>query len=330
MELQPGWNLLHLSAKNAYGFAGYAEGSVEVAVQAPPDEQTDVHLRFTADPYQNSTAGVYASFRTNGGAWSSEVLLQRTGTFEEHKFIYGTIVVDFDTMSAFDPQTADQRTAAVTNSTYKLNDELIVFRESGTNTGQMDGLRLLEEHDRTDYTDYTLTKGATTAVTTSGGGDLNPFVIQYLGPAGLLQDASIADTTYAKLPFQGGTYLALQGWTVPRAFVATQKVSAFEPIEIPERRDGLWNSTKGFGMGLLDTGIGIWDGIKQVGKGSWHVVKNYNTISIFWRMAQGQGFFTLEDRQKLTIAWQTVETLWAVADKVMRDELSYFCPAPLN
>lgn len=324
VELNPGWNLFHLSATNAYGLSGFAEVSAEVVVTPPPDGATDIRLELQGDPYTDSTAGILASFRRDGGSWSAPVLLRRQGAFDEHRFGGGNVVVDFDGMAPFDPLKPDERTAAVTNPALDLGGEVVRLRETSNNGGVLEGVHLSEEFDRVDYTDYTFRVGAVSDVTASGAGDFNPFLIEVQGPSGLrdlVSDASIANQTYDVVAYEGGHYLALPNTGSPRPFLLAQAPAlATPPQQDAEKRDGTWNYVQGLGTGLLDTGIDLWDGVTSLARGAWHVARNYNPFTVGYRLVVGQDIVTVEDQQRLYAVWDTAEALWGVADHIMKDD----------
>ena len=60
-----------------------------------------------------------------------------------------------------------------------------------------------------------------------------------------------------------------------------------------------------------------------IGRVAWHLAKEYNSFSIGWRIGSGEGFFTVEDQQRLSAAGNALHALWKIVSDVVSDAGNY-------
>jgi hypothetical protein len=292
IELQPGWNLFHLSASNIYGYSGFAEMSTEVVVQPPPDEQTDVKLRFI-DPYISNNSGAYISFQTDGGGWSAEQFLPADPP-ASGQFGLGSTSIIMGAAIVLNPQQPDHFTATVADADHKLNNAQMVFDEqpSQADPGALDtrifsATRLIEEEDRTDYTNYTLIPGGTSSVTASSGGDIQRLVAD-VEPAGIADHITGFTTDYgdfSDVPWQQHDLMTLPDSSMPAVMVAIEDPQIFNPprslsddlLTVKGTADFLAGFVVGFTGGATDTVVGTVKLIKAIPTGIYNAYKGVYT-----------------------------------------------------
>jgi hypothetical protein len=178
--------------------------------------------------------------------------------------------------------------------------------------------------DWTGYSFQVPEQNLLTTLVQTGGGNITPLFAELVGPpqlASVFDRLRVGDPAsspeYGLIRFEDHTLLAGMELGVnaryPKALLAvghSTVIPGAAPGEDPaEPRYGAWNYAKGYGAGLYDTGVGVVDGVHGLGKGVWYAVRNYNEFSIVCRIAGGGGLLTVEDRRRLSIAWNTAQAL---------------------
>ncbi|MGP1346269.1 MAG: polymorphic toxin-type HINT domain-containing protein [Phycisphaerales bacterium] len=109
------------------------------------------------------------------------------------------------------------------------------------------------------------------------------------------------------------------GSSLPKLFIAIDSSMNVTLDEyFASRRYGMTNYVQGIGAGLMASGADFVDGIATLGKGAWHLVANYNLISMGYRIVVGDDVILVEDQQRLdaiggvvksvaTMTWQIVQ-----------------------
>src|SRR5439155_24857558 len=135
------------------------------------------------------------------------------------------------------------------------------------------------------YTGFTLSIGQTTAVDASQGGEIHPILARYDGPDGtapLITSLQLSDQTYKLKDYNGTWYWADSSPALqasPKEFLIVPQ----HPVEqelLGDRRDGIASYVAGVGAGMGDAGLGIFDGLKSIGKLGWDSVKYGNVFYI--------------------------------------------------
>lgn len=348
VELAAGWNHLHLSASNYFGFSGHADGSIRVDLVAPTFEYqgptglgVEVRLAFARESYLDDAADVSLSYRLNGGGWTQPVSLARdpAGAPDEARFSNGLNSVAFTASNAFDPQSPDQPTVVVTVPDAALDGVEFPFLETGDDTKIFDGTLVIPLSDLPILTGYQLVVGETTGIDASGPGEFRPILIEVVGPHPLLEaitGAKLSDESdtnprnpkdYQIKAVQDRMFLGNAGAIAPRPLLAMATPKAMpqpaQPAQPAERRDGEWNYAKGIGAGLLDTGWDLWDGVATVAGGAWHAVKNYNPFTVTYRYLIGESIVTVKDQHAVYTAWDTAEAIAGFVQKIMEDQRGF-------
>jgi hypothetical protein len=326
LEVQPGWNLIQVYAANVYGFTGYAEVAFEVEANPPPDDQTDVHIEISdPDPYGNPTQPISVGFRHNGGDWSTHQL-----TWSGNKpgeYVLGDLMVRLPN-TPFDPTHPDLWEVRVWNPDLDLQDEHVWLQEDGDNTRRLDGLRLVQEQDRTTWRDYQLLLSVMDTVSASNGGTFQPFLIEPTGPQALLQsviDTTIADQHYQLNEYAQRQFLGTPGDSMPRLYFALPR-NALDSQTLAEyfrQRFGISEDLQifyGYGAGYADAGVALWDGVVSLAEAGWHAVEYYNPVSINHRVTTTGGVLTVADARSVSVAMETAQMFAEVSFAIGQGE----------
>ena len=264
--VDPGWNLIHLSAANLYGYSGYAEASMEVDVN--PDN-TDISL--SQDPYTADADAQITITYTRDGQLTTDTLKQDPNQPDLWINIADTITLDTSRAGG------GNETLHLTDTTRKIDDDIVFSQDT---SGVMRGTFVPDPETQDDYRNMTVAAGAVTDVTASTGGILSPLALEVLGPADLqniLEKATFNNQDFRIITYDDKNFL--QPWeakfSVPGLNLAMLDTSpSTDPVlaslNNPPRQDGLANFAKGFGVGVIDAGVSLWDGAKSMGKAVWN------------------------------------------------------------
>jgi hypothetical protein len=334
VELQPGWNSFSLAAENVYGFAGSAEFSAEVIVERQPDV-VDLDVQFNATPSSSSVDTLTATIRRNGEPWQTEQLIETGADTRNFSNAAGTFVIELAALPAYDPAQPDAIQATVTHHEFGILAAVMGLGEIDPATGQsanqsgvFGGQRAAQPDIPIDVNldRHTVSLGEITNVTATGPGSFNPFLMKVEGPnelRGVLDNISIGEGSYALAEYEGGNFLAILGADKPSPFLVlphnlldTSNVD----LGIRERRDGALNVLKGFGAGLGDTAVGMWDGVAFLGEAVWNGVKNNNPVAITYRWITTGTPFTTSEQKAFSFGWQALQQMWTIVDKIVHDE----------
>lgn len=333
VEVQPGMNEIKIVTTNAYGYAGSAERGAEVLAIPPPDEDYHISIEtFGNDPYGSKGYPIVVTLTINGVAEQATLEATAPGVYEaqpEATALFG-MIVRFVPGSVLTPGQVDEFIARVTIPDTLVQDEEILFIETGPDTNTITGDTFVEEAMRPDWRAYQILPGQLTPISATGPGQLNAFGLRFEGPEelkDLLQSATVntlsaGPRTYQIVEFGGHHLLANPMGEKPAAWLALASTPLVLQDLEPEENDGFWQMVQGFGMGICDTGVGIFDGVVAIGKGAWYIATNYNTISVGWRLLSEGEFFTVEDRERIAIAGQIANALVEVLQDIRSGELN--------
>jgi len=266
--VEPGWNRIELSATNFYGFSGFAERSVEVIATPPPN--TEMQLTFSDDPYLNVSATLDLQYRPQGGAWSAPVTLQRQGAFDDHYFINGAFVVDFDSLAPFDPTAPDEHSAVI-SVPGSFTEQWIILAEQGANSRVFTGVR--DPSDLvTDYRDFVVAPGSSSQLLLSDGGEITRYLLEWEGPTQFADDFRFVsgDLEYQLTEWNDRWLAMIPDTTVPA--VAIVLPTSMEPENpVPDNELTVIGAAQfaggvvvGFGKGIGSMVTGTWDFIKAL------------------------------------------------------------------
>ncbi len=335
LEIQPGWNTVQLLAQNSAGYTGFSERAFELRPNPPPDVDLDLRIEFYTDDL------ILVTLQIDGQDAFPKDFFYKTGEGKyTHPNFGSTVVVPADV----NPATADSFLAEITHEPDDLSSVYISVTKPDPFVDTFEGATLLEEAHRVDWTGYVFDLESITSVASSSGGAFEPFLIEVLGPEELLasvQDLTLTseftnaegndishNRTYALAEFaeaEGRKFLSLEGNEFPEVMLALPSMTVEELLGGPvgEWREGAWEFTQGFGAGFVDTGVDLVDSIGAVGKLGWHAIKNYNTISVVWRIAHGEGYLLEEDQQKISIAWNGLTVIATAAWNLHQGQQDY-------
>ncbi|MDB5290087.1 MAG: repeat protein, partial [Phycisphaerales bacterium] len=322
VAVQPGWNLVRLTAANAYGFAGFAEASMQVTVDDPPA----FGVELLDDPYTNSNLQVlHVQFSYADG--SDETLaLQRDPTQPANQppvFVLGSVIID----TRSDPNTGGgSHVYSVTNPGHGANGDSVTLVQAIdpiTGASTLSGSCLPDPENATSYKGFKVSAGTTIEGDRSTGGDFNPLFIRLLGPSQIapyLKSASVGAQTFNFVQQGSDTLFANPGQMHPAPLLETVllKNDAYDKPQAPPagpRRDGFGEFAKGFGQGLIDTGSGLWDGAKSLAKMAWYGFINTQPAYIQYRLSTDH---YASERQTVKMVWTTVSQLANVAWQVVQ------------
>lgn len=323
LEIHPGWNTVQLIAQNSRSYSGFAERAFELSPIPPPDVSVDLWMQF----YDPDTLAVIIGTDGAASLWPDIYQKIAPGVYQNPFNLESYIHVPAD----LDHENSESFLARLTHPPFDLSDVLITVTRSDPNQPIFEGSDLLEEHERLDWTGYTFNLEAVTGVDASGGGAFHPFLIEILGPQQLAEsilDLSFTsefenaagntvtwERTYDVVELLERRFLALPGNAYPEVMLALPSQTLEDGLvqQHGEWREGAWEFVHGFGQGFADTGIDIVDSVGAVCKLGWHLVKNYNNISVVWRIAHGGGLLTLEDEHRISVAWEVLNVVGTIA-----------------
>src|SRR5262249_34828302 len=107
---------------------------------------------------------------------------------------------------------------------------------------------------------------------------------------------------------------------LPQALLAIPTLEEQLTQQYGEWRSGTWNFAKGFATGIADTGISLVDGIGSIAKIGWHLIKNYNVITMNYHFIVNGNPIPEEDRKRIVAAWDTAEQFATLAWQIHQHE----------
>ncbi len=332
IDLQPGWNAFRLQAVNAYGFTGTVDVSANVDAEPPADDNIDVQLAFSADPYLDSTSDVTitATFTDNGG-------VPVTATYTrspDHPMIFGNVLADFIDLGAntqiFHNGQPDQRIITLTNGQLGLSGEPIVFDKTTDTSNILAGTTLITAEDRPDYKNYTLSLAGTSDPISSGPSDISPYVIKLDGPGGLLASMQSVRTDTGAFPIglapDGVSYLMKTADNSrPAILLFTQAPPGAALPDIPAREftiTGAAQYTAGVVVGFTQGGVGMVSGLVNVAKalpGAIGSLYRYE-LNLGIRFIDGDDFH--QERALAAKSWAAITTASQIIQLVSQNDAS--------
>lgn len=318
--LQPGYNTLKVLADNDLGFTGFAEQSFIITATAPPDQYVRYNITFDGDPYFGESATL--EFIHNGtvvGPIQLESL--KPGTYRS--FAQGIVVEITNPDLVIDPDEADSFFVNLTLADFEIDDEPSWAGETGPNTLSFDGELTITQAMRPDWRGFAFGVEAVSEVVTSSGGDFFPFFIELLGPADLLQSATQievqAQNCVTKF-VQEQVFVAEAATNKLKVYVITRVVDHVVSQTVAERRDGIDSFVEGFGAGLCDTGIALYDDSEAICTAAWHMVKHYNMITLAYKWAANEMPIPLEDAHRIAVTSVRAHQIWNVASEIIENQ----------
>jgi len=264
--VDPGWNLIHITATNAYNLTGYAEASMEVNVN--PDN-TDIML--SQDPYSAQGNAQITITYTRDGQATSDTLTQNPNQPQLWGNVLGSIIIDTTGAGG------GNETLHVTDTGREMDQDVNFTKDTN---GVMHGTFIPDPEEQDDYLNSTVSAGGKGAVSASTGGELHGLVMQMTGPDVIgryFQSVTVNGIDFK--PTYDQQVLLLRNVTsgIREPDVELLMLNVQQSLQAPlpavppgVGRYGLSYYVKGFGAGLADTGLSIVDGIKSLGKAVWN------------------------------------------------------------
>lgn len=343
IEIGVGLNRVELLATNAYGFQGYAAGTFSIGFTEPPVDSGAIDLAYDfslADPFSNDPNDIVPfSYWVNGQMFEADLSPALGGSdpglWMDPEQTMRTRVLDG---AVFTPDEPDVWDLEVTTPDGRLVDDWIVHLETDFDSREFTARRVFEDYERPDWEGFDLFLESIDnpwEFLRSDGGMLHPVLLEVVGPPqvkAMLQSIQLggAGSTEYLLTTDGDgrTFLADEeslaaGLPRPLLILPHNALSGDPDDGDEEARNGLGNFARGFGTGVVDTGVGIWDGVKFIGKRAWYQVKYYNPISIVVRIADGGSYLTVEDQQTISVAWAAASEVAEFVWLIMQDQQDF-------
>ncbi len=343
VEVGPSLNRVELLATNAYGFSGFAMGTFSVGFTPPPPDYGAIDLWFdfsTVDPYSvDPNDRVPATYWVNGLLYETELTPSPGGSDP------GLWINAEETMRAlvldgavFTLDELDQWELEITTPDSRLLEDRIWHGETDLDSRQFTARRVFEDYERPDWEGYVLFLediDDPAEFLRSEGGMFHPVLLEIVGPAAvraMMESIRLGDAGSPEYLLvtdsDGRTFLADEASHaayVPRPLlVLPYNILDDGPLDgDDEARDGLGNFARGFGTGIVDTGVSIVDGVKSIGKRAAYQVKHYNIVSISIRLIDGEGYFTLEDEQTIGVVMDSAEVIAQFANLILQDQQDF-------
>lgn len=313
VDVSPGVNTVELVAQNSRGNMGFAERSFTVEVEAPPDVEVAVVASHLKGPNDLS---LFLAMLSEGVPQlvHVELYINASDIYENAAFPGTSVWIEFDTPTGDPifvinhPPFGLSQCAVGVDRTFDGDTQIVTYT----------GVRDVVAQERLDWTGWGMEITSATAITASSGGDFNPFVIEALGPDGMMtrvEDVTIrseyvnalGDTVELDRQFHITTYednrtfLRLDGSSDPDVMLALKPVDIDELLfeQIGEWRTGPLHYLDGFGQGLADTAVSAVDSVGMVMHLGWHVYTNYGPTDIAMRISSGEGVLLEEDRASI-------------------------------
>lgn len=155
------------------------------------------------------------------------------------------------------------------------------------------------------------------------GGEFSPLVVFADGPIGLrtyLSGVTIAGRPYSLVDYQDHLCLAIGDSALPRPLLVLDYNAVVQPLAPPDPGDGFGPTLLGIGVGYYAAGVGLVDGVVGLGRGAWHCVRNYNIVSMSYRLASSGQLLTTPDKHRLQVAAGYAERLGTLSGRVLQHE----------
>ncbi len=309
--LQPGMNLISLRAQNAHGFTGSASRGCVVATTPPADDLFEFRIQFFDQPQESDPASPPILSLVWNGQQQSPVPLTpagKPGEYWGYSPVYGAVslsILDPDPILA--PGNVDSLVARIELPGLHSITRDVSMVETDADSMQMIGELTVIEPERPDWKRYQIALGTPTAIETTAAGGFNPVLFEIIGPELLFSEfgfAALASGDGAPAEYrisrsEGRSFLASFAHTEPRAFLLMRPLSLHYAAESPSVFETAIEPTldrvEGFGAGMLDAGVALWDGVVGLGAFAWYGLKHYTPVSIQFRTMRGESVIRVED-----------------------------------
>lgn len=316
-QLQPGINIVKLTASNIHGGQGFFEQVFEVNPTPPPDEHFAFQISTAIGLLQGGidlpdAPSVQVSWQyTNGFVTrQNQRVLDQTSTPGVYRDslqneLRITETNGFATAQLLLAPDEDGAWPALTRDTY-LIDQPDPAVETFVGGGSF------EDFQRNTWAGYSFNTSVVLA-RGSQGGSFTPMMIEIVGPEEVREEfieLKIGERPYQVVHENQRTFLRSTELSRPRAFLALRvQHGPLTSYEGEPRRDGWLNYAKGFGVGLMDGGGSFVDGLVELADGAWYLIREYNSISVYYRIAVGEDVILIEDQERLEVAWTIASTM---------------------
>ncbi|QYK48958.1 MAG: Hint domain-containing protein [Phycisphaeraceae bacterium] len=182
------------------------------------------------------------------------------------------------------------------------------------------------------YEDYDIAVGQYSDTRASGGGIFSPFLIEVLMPGSVAEAVDTLEygsQSYHLVSYGGRIFASvdINETMTPRALVAIPSAGYETPslTQLLEDQFGTANQMgqaaflRGVGAGVIDTGVGVWDGFVSIAEGGWYLARHYNPVTTNIRMKLTGSPLRVEDQQRILAAAGLVERIAPILWELVKD-----------
>jgi hypothetical protein len=324
VPLRPGPNSVELRATDrVYGQSGFARFTFDLDLAQPIVQVFDFEVTLAGDLSVTAPDTVTTRLAQDGGPFDAQTLVETGPDTKVFSNSAGTFSIALVAPASLNAGAIDQVTATVSSSAFDLHDLDFVASETGAGSRSFtrEAERTIDPQRLEDFSGRAFTFRNLSPVTSSSGGEFNPYLYQLVAPDPVFADGASGVRTVV-LNGQEWPYMELNGRRVLAERDSTPEQRRPAILELRQRLEqgevGQLHNFKEAAEYAGGVAVGFLQGGWKLVSGTAELLWDHSGPVTLYKLVTGK--FVEEVKHNYEVGSELAKTLGAVELRIMQKE----------